>query len=126
MGFDSKKFDDLMSQLEAIDKPEKQAVFGLGVLTKFVGNIQYGKLEKSPIYSKFFGLEIGQHEVQRILKMVVRKLIDYDRLHAYQSLQNRIAENLGTIKKWELSKDETTYFFVLGMMLAEECKDEND
>lgn len=101
---------------EMLDSPSKKSSFLVGVLVKKLMNIQYMELESSPFYNKLYGLEIDEKKLRNIYRKAYDKLRQYGR--GYGKLEEKISENLAMcVNKWNLNKDETSYFFLLGMTL---------
>ena len=112
MSVDSDEFSiDLI-----LNSPSKKAAFLLGVLTRKLLNIQYNELESTPFYNKLWGLSLDQKKIKKLYPMVVNKLREYD--VGYASIEEKISKNLVKSENcWNLSRDETSYYFVLGYTL---------
>lgn len=128
------KFMDSMDEEFKIDlmlnSPSKKATFLLGVLTKKLMNIQYRELGSTPFYNKLWGLSLDEKKIQKLYPMVIDKLYQYD-ANYYAELEKEITKNLAEASdNWDLNRDETSYFFVLGFTLPDYDKinegDEND
>jgi CRISPR-associated protein Csh1 len=115
--------DDRFSQFfkeyqNAFNTSSKRAVFLEGVLVKYLLDIQFAKLESTPFRDKLFGLRLGERRVKKLLPEIIQKLREYKT--AYTHLEKATAqmfidaENRG----WNLTNEETSYFFILGMTLA--------
>ena len=99
-----------------LNSPDKKASFLLGVLTKRLLNTQYRELKSSPFYNKLWGLSLDQKKVKKLYPMVINKLREYDK--AYKELEEELSINLmNSNDNWNLTRDETSYFFVLGFTL---------
>ena len=125
------KFMDSVTEEFNIDlmlnSPSKKATFLLGVLTKKLMNIQYRELGSTPFYNKLWGLSLDEKKIQKLYPMVLDKLYQYD-ANYYVKLEEEITKNLAEANNnWDLNRDETSYFFVLGFTLPDyDKKSEGD
>jgi len=125
------KFMDSITEEFNIDlmlnSPSKKATFLLGVLTKKLMNIQYRELGSTPFYNKLWGLSLDEKKIQKLYPMVLDKLYQYD-ANYYVKLEEEITKNLAEANNnWDLNRDETSYFFVLGFTLPDyDKKSEGD
>lgn len=104
----------------------KKAIFLEGVLAQLLLDIQYHERDKvTPFRVKLQGLKLDQRAVQKLLPMIQNKLEEYGKNY-YRDLERLISEYLlAAGDKWNLSKDEVSYYFVLGMNLASHFKTKN-
>jgi len=101
---------------EFIDTPDKKAAFLMGLITKKLTNIQYKSLGSAPFMTKLWGLSLDQKKIQKLYPMVINKLREYKA--AYPNLEELISINiLKSNGNWKLSRDETSFYFVLGFTL---------
>lgn len=101
---------------ELLDSSAKKSSFLIGVLVKKLMNIQYSELDSTPFYNKLYGLEIDEKKIKLIYRKAYDKLRQYKR--GYANLEAKISENLvKSENNWNLTKDETSYYFLLGMTL---------
>ncbi|MBC7081363.1 MAG: hypothetical protein H5T44_03875 [Thermoplasmatales archaeon] len=111
-----KKFLDEYSV--AFDAPAKKAVFLTGVLTKFLLDIQYVNRGSTPFRTKLHGLKLDEIRVKKLLPEIIEKLREYKSgypwLEEITSQYLIEADNSG----WNLSKDEISYYFTLGLNLG--------
>lgn len=108
-----------------LNSPDKKASFLLGVLTKRLLNIQYKELGSNPFYNKLWGLSLDQKKIKKLYPMVINKLREYN--VAYLELEENISKNLiNSEGNWELNRDETSYFFVLGFTMPYFKKNNNE
>jgi len=101
----------------------KKAIFLEGVLAQLLLDIQYRERDKAtPFRVKLQGLKLDQRTVQKLLPMIQNKLEEYGKNY-YRDLERLISEYMiAAGDKWYLSKDEISYYFVLGMNLAQHFK----
>lgn len=102
---------------DILDTPDKKATFLLGALTRRVTYVQYKELGSSPFVNKLWGLSLDQKKIKKLYPMVLNKLREYDK--AVPDLEENISLNLlNSEKNWKLTRDETSYYFVLGYTLS--------
>ena len=73
------------------------------------------------------GLSLDEKKIQKLYPMVLDKLYQYD-ANYYVKLEEEITKNLAEANNnWNLNRDETSYFFVLGFTLPDyDKKSEGD
>ena len=119
---DSKNDEEFSIDL-MLNSPSKKATFLLGVLTRKLMNIQYRELGSTPFYNKLWGLSLDEKKIQKLYPMVIDKLYQYD-ANYYSKLEKEITKNLAEANdNWNLNRDETSYYFVLGFTLHNYDKD---
>lgn len=114
-----KNVDDFLKEYEmAFNTPDKKASFLVGVLAKRLLDVQYANRKSTPFRSRLYGLKLNERRLKKIFPETVEKLKEYDviypRLHEYISEALVKAENNG----WNLSNDEISYYFALGVNLG--------
>jgi len=114
-----KNNEELMKEyLEELNNPAKKASFLLGVLTRKLITIQLIELNSTPFTNKLWGLSLDEKKIKKLYPMVLNKLNEYKIAHYYLDLSEDISLNLlETDKNWNLSRDETSFYFVLGYTL---------
>lgn len=107
-----------------LDSPSKKATFLLGGLTRKLMNIQYKELGSTPFYNKLWGLSLDQKKIHKLYPMVINKLQEYNAGYM-RNLEEEISKNLiESENNWNLNRDETSYYFVLGFTLPNFDKNE--
>lgn len=107
-----------------LDSPSKKATFLLGGLTRKLMNIQYKELGSTPFYNKLWGLSLDQKKIHKLYPMVINKLQEYNAGYM-RNLEEEISKNLiESENDWNLNRDETSYYFVLGFTLPNFDKNE--
>lgn len=115
---DDKMFTFFDQYKTAFNSASKQAVFLEGVMTRFLMDIQYANRQSTPFRDRLYGLKIDEKRAKKLFPEIIEKLREYKA--AYPSLEGTTskafveAENQG----WNLTMDEVSYFFTLGMILA--------
>jgi len=99
------------------DQPAKRAVFMEGALAQLLLNIQYQERGADPFRTKLQGLKLDEHLVKRLLPEMQNKLEEYGKNY-YRELEALISKYMIQAGEgWRLSKDEISFYFVLGMNL---------
>lgn len=109
-------FDNEVSIELILDSSSKKASFLLGVLTRKLLNKQLRELDSTPFFNKLWGLSLDHKKIKKLYPMVINKLREYN--ITYLELEKEISNNLILSEKdWNLTRDETSYYFVLGYTL---------
>jgi len=103
---------------EAFDAPDKKAVFLEGVLAKFLLDVQYANRKSTPFRTKLHGLKLDAIKIKKLLPEIVEKLREYKA--GYPWLEELTSKHLVEADNngWNLSKDEISYYFALGLNLG--------
>lgn len=119
----NKKADALFKEFSAFfNTSAKRAVFLEGVLCQKLLNVQYHERKATPFRVKLQGLKLDQRKIQALLPEIQNKLEEYQSNY-YRDLEQLIsAYTVQSGDEWRLSKDEISYYFVLGMNLADQFK----
>jgi len=122
---DSEKADLLFESFPDFFNNEiKKAVFLEGVLAQKLLNIQYRERKATPFRSKLQGLKLDEKLIKRLLPEIQNKLTEYGKNY-YKNLEEKISLHMIQAGEgWKLSKDEISYYFVLGMNLTDLFKRE--
>jgi len=103
------------------DTNAKKSVFMTGVLTQHLLDIQFTDRNAAPFRKRLNGLKLNPTLVTRIYTEAIEKLTQYDKNY-YHELQSDIAKLMITGGLEELSNDEISYIFTLGMTLNKQFK----
>ncbi len=107
---------------EFFDQDIKKAIFLEGVLTQKLLNIQLSDRGSKPFIKKLNGLKLDKYKIKSLLPDVQGKLEDYGKNY-YKDLETLIAKYfVASGDKWALSNDEISFYFVLGINLADSFK----
>jgi len=104
------------------NEPVKKAIFLQGLLTEFLlytqrkeRNVERGS---EPFRSKLRGLKLDEQVVKRLGPEIKNKLEEYGKNY-YSKLEEQIAKYMiESGNGWKLSKDEISFYYVLGMDLS--------
>ncbi len=101
---------------------EKKATFLTGMLIQFLLNIQYKEKNSTPFRTKLQGFKLNEKIVKNLLVEAQNKLEEYGKNY-YKDLETLISNYfVSTGGKWQITEDETSFYFVLGMNLAKNFK----
>lgn len=98
--------------------PAQKAIFLQGVLTQFLFDIQWRERKATPFRTKLQGLNLDEKLVKKLLPEIQNKLEEYGKNY-YRELEASISGYmLQAGNGWKLSKDEISFYYVLGMNLS--------
>lgn len=104
----------------------KKAIFLQGVLNQFLFDIQWQERKATPFRTKLQGLNLDEKLVKKLLPEIQNKLEEYGKNY-YRDLEASISKQmLQAGDGWNLSKDEISFYYVLGMNLSYLFKKEGD
>jgi CRISPR-associated protein Csh1 len=103
------------------DTNAKKSVFMTGVLARHLLDIQSLNRGATPFRKRLNGLKLNPALINRIFTEAIEKLEQYDQNY-YRELQSDIAQLMITGGLEELSNDEISYLFTLGMSLNKQFK----
>lgn len=107
---------------ETFDSDIKRAIFLEGIFVQKLLNIQGRESGSSPFYARLNGLKMNEKIIKRVFVEAVNKLNEYKKGHWYKGLEKLISEYFTSSNFNEISKDEMSYYFVLGLNLADKFK----
>ena len=107
---------------EFFNRNSTRAAFIIGALTQLLLNIQYKERGATPFRTKLQGLRLDQRKVSALLPEIQNKFEEYSKNY-YRELEKFASEYLIQAgNDWKLSKDEVSFYFVLGMNFASYLK----
>jgi len=117
------KIEDFFnSQKDFFNSPMVRVIFLMGVLTKFLLNIQYQERKVTPFRKKLKNLKLTESDIRKLFPEIIDKLEQYDKNY-YKDLESIISEYfIRTPQNWKMTTDEISFYFSLGMSLAEKFK----
>lgn len=107
---------------EVFDTSGKKATFLTGVLANKLMNIQYKEKKSKPFYSRLNGLKLDEKLIKRVYVEAINKLNEYDKNY-YLTLEELIGEYM--LQPIDLTDDEVSFYFALGLSLSKKFKSEN-
>jgi len=120
------KGGDLESKVEwffkeyGFDNPAMKAAFSAGMLVDYLLWVQRSergsRFGEEPFWSNLYGLILDEKKVKRLFPKAISKLRQYKK--AYPILEKVVGKYLAKAKQdWNISNDEISYYFALGMIL---------
>lgn len=104
----------------------KKAIFLEGVLTQYLLNIQYQERKATPFRIKLKGLKLDEKQIKKLLPEIQNKLEEYGKNY-YRDLETLISNYFVLSgNNWNLSNDEISFYFTLGMNLSNLFKKEKE
>ena len=97
-----------------------KAVFLTGILCQKLLNIQYRDRKAIPFRSRLNSLKLSEKLIRRLLVEIQDKLEQYNKNY-YKDLETVIAWYL-LDSQFELTNNEISFYFVMGMNLSNEFK----
>ncbi len=107
----------------AFDNADKKAMFLEGVLVSFLLDVQYARRKETPFRKKLHSLKLNKRLARRLFPEIIEKLRQYDAGY-YSWLEALISQYFieSDENGWELSDDEISYYFTLGLNLGKVFK----
>ncbi|MBI3271912.1 MAG: hypothetical protein HYZ53_23165 [Planctomycetes bacterium] len=100
------------------NRPEKRVAFLTGCVAADVAYVQYKNLRSQPFLRKVHGMRLDAGRLKRILSDAKLKLLQYKAAGLSADTMTHLSEGwLATGDRWQISDDETTFYFVLGLNL---------
>lgn len=101
------------------DSADKKACFLVGLLVQKLLNIQWHDKNATPFRSKLQGLRLTEPLLKQLYYKAQSKLEDYKKNY-YRELESIIAQYMvASGPKWHLTNDEISFYFTMGMNLAD-------
>jgi CRISPR-associated protein Csh1 len=100
-----------------ISEPWKKAAFAVGVLVRYVLNVQREERGAEPFRDKLRGLMLDEGHVKRLFRESINKIFEYDRRNP--KLEEAVGKYLAEAEgKFIADMDEISYYFALGLVLG--------
>lgn len=104
----------------------KRAIFLEGVLSQYLLNIQYQERKATPFRVKLKGLKLDERQIKKLLPEIQNKLEEYGKNY-YRDLESIISNYfISSGNDWNITNDEISFYFVLGMNLSDLFKKEKN
>lgn len=110
---------------KVFDNDTKRALFLEGIMIQKLLN-QPEQQQSKQFYSRLNSLKMNEKIVKRVFVEAINKLNEYKKAHYYLVLEKLISEYFTKANFKEISNDEMSYYFVLGMNLADKFKKEKE
>lgn len=114
----------LQDRGEFFGRPEARVAFLTGALVRQVAWVQQRKrnlsrTEDAPIFKKVRGMRLNPARLQGLLSESKEKLLAYQADWLHRELQELLSSEWTQVgSSWDLSNDETTFYFTLGLNLS--------
>lgn len=123
---DTRLFQEFLERQGAIlNSNAKCASFLVGVLVKRLMDIQFDNLGSRPFYERLNGLKLNEKTMMKIFNQMENKFTEYKNSKSkinYKDLKELASEYLVQSDFKQLTNDEISYYFVLGMNLEKKFK----
>ncbi len=123
--FDREKFFEFVKENPGfLDSDLKIGLFALGILVRFLFDLQQANLENTPFENKLHGYKLNPELLERIYTEALDKIQKYTGFYAYGDLREIIAKyfvpHVHEMKR--LSNSELSFYFVAGLELGNQFK----
>ena len=89
-------------------------------------NIQYQERSSTPFKTKLQGLSLDERMIKGLLPKIQNKLEEYGKNY-YRNLEELISKHMVKAgSNWGMTKDEISFYFVLGMNLSNYLKNKKE
>jgi CRISPR-associated protein Csh1 len=119
-------WDQLFNGNTAVNTPAKKATFLTGVLTQRLLNIQWLKRGSKPFFKELKGLRLKEKDIKGLFPKIINKLEEYDKNYRAELAQEAAAQFAEAGDNWDLTIDEISFIFSLGMTLANRINKKED
>lgn len=106
---------------ENFDTDLRRGIFLQGIMAQNLLNLPEQQGSKA-FYNRLNSLKMNEKILKRIYSEVIDKLIQYKKRHFYLEIEKLIGSYFVSADFKSMSRDEMSYYFVLGMNLAGEFK----
>jgi len=125
--FNLERFNEFVKENKSfLDSNLKIGIFAVGVLVRFLFDIQQANLSNTPFENKLRGYKLNPELLMNVYTEALDKIQKYQNFYTYQELRNIISNNFvmksNELKK--LSNNELSFYFVAGLELGKEFKRE--
>ena len=110
-----------------LDSDIKIGIFAVGILVRFVFDIQYRNLSSTPFESKLRGYNLNSEHLMQVYLEALDKIQKYLKNNKAYSELREIINNYFTIKKQDMismSNNELSFYFVAGLEMGSRFKKE--
>ncbi|MCK9330811.1 MAG: TIGR02556 family CRISPR-associated protein [Candidatus Cloacimonetes bacterium] len=120
-----KMYEDFFSEHEDFFNSNiKKAIFLEGALCQKLLYIQWHERGATPFRSHLNSMKLNPKLIKKLLPEIIEKLNQYDKNY-YRKLEEAISE-LFINSTFDISNDEISYYFMLGMNLSDKFKTEEE
>lgn len=106
---------------ENFDTDLRRGIFLQGIMVQKLLNLPEQQGSKA-FHSRLNGLKMNEKIIKRVYSEIIDKLIQYKKRHYYLEIEKLIGNYFASANFKGMSRDEMSYYFVLGMNLVGEFK----
>ena len=124
-GFDEEKFRLFIEENKGfLDSDYKVGIFSVGILVKFLLNIQSYELKNTPFEKKLKGYNLNADLLKSVYMEALNKIAQYQNHYTYSELREFINHYflLNTDKINKISNNELSFYFVAGVEFGSQFK----
>lgn len=102
---------------EILVSDDKKASFLLGFLTRKLTHIEYKELKATPFLNKIYNIQLSHDRIKALYPVMINEIRKYDAI--FKELEEETSISLlKSDKDWNISDDETSFYFTLGYTLG--------
>ncbi len=111
-----------------LDSDIKIGIFSVGVLTRFLFDIQYANLKNTPFENKLRGYKLNPDLLMKIYTEALDKIQKYQDFYTYSELREIVSKYfvLNYNKLDKLTNNEISFYFVAGLEMGKIFKNKED
>ncbi len=110
---------------EVLDSDIKRAIFLEGLFVQKLLN-QPEQQNSKQFYARLNGLKMNEKIIKRVFVEAINKLHEYNKSHYYLVIERLISDYFTSSDFTQITNDEMSYYFVLGMNLADKFKNKEE
>jgi CRISPR-associated protein Csh1 len=127
--FNLEEFENFVKEnQDFLDSEIKVGIFAVGVLVRFLFDIQNANLHNTPFESKLRGYKLNADLLMSVYTEALDKIQKYQNFYTYLELRDIINKNFTTqIKELnKLTNNEISFYFVAGLEMGKQFKHEKE
>ncbi len=127
--FNLEEFENFVKEnQDFLDSEIKVGIFAVGVLVRFLFDIQNANLHNTPFESKLRGYKLNADLLMNVYTEALDKIQKYQNFYTYLELRDIINKNFTTqIKELnKLTNNEISFYFVAGLEMGKQFKHEKE
>ncbi len=127
--FNLEEFENFVKEnQDFLDSEIKVGIFAVGVLVRFLFDIQNANLHNTPFESKLRGYKLNADLLMNVYTEALDKIQKYQNFYTYLELRDIISKNFTThIKELnKLTNNEISFYFVAGLEMGKQFKHEKE
>lgn len=102
---------------EILKDDDKKSAFLLGFLLRKLTHMEYKKMQATPFLSKIYDMQLSHERVKSLYPVMINEIRKYDAI--FKQLEEEASISLlKSDNNWNISDDETSFYFTLGYTLG--------